>query len=131
MTFVLGTASGRSGKERRQLSNHPKCEPFIVIRDVKDRSLFHKIYETIDHEAVNIETVHQTADEAARRLVAIEGTPAIGYWGSVKMEIHGQPVEEELIGYWRMLAREALEYPEEFDHLVHSIKEAVACSGVA
>ena len=69
------------------------------------------------HEAVNIETVHQTADAAARRLVAIESTPAIGYWGSVEMEIQ---VEEGLIGYWRMLAREAIEYPEEFDHLVHS-----------
>ena len=98
---------------------------------MKDRSLFHKIYEIIDHEAVNIETVRQTAEEAARRLLAIESTPAVGYWGSVKMEIRGQPIEEELIGYWRMLAREALEYSEEFDHLVHSIEEAVACSGVA
>ena len=53
--------------------------------------------------------------------LAIESTPAVGYWGSVKMEIRGQPIEEELIGYWRMLAREALEYSEEFDHLVHSL----------
>lgn len=49
-----------------QLSGHPKCETFIVIRDVKDRSLFHKIYENLEHETVNIETVHQPADEAAR-----------------------------------------------------------------
>lgn len=61
-----------------QLSGHPKCETFIVIRDVKDRSLFHKIYENLEHETVNIETVHQPADEAARRLIAIESTP--GYW---------------------------------------------------
>lgn len=113
------------------MSDHPKCEPFIVIRDTKDCSLFHKLYENIDHQTVNIETVHQTADEAARRLIAIESTPAIGYWGSVKIDIRGRPVEEELIVYWRMLAREAIEYPEEFDHLVHSIEEAVARSGVA
>ena len=59
------------------MSDHPKCEPFIVIRDTKDCSLFHKLYENIDHQTVNIETVHQTADEAARRLIAIESTPAI------------------------------------------------------
>ncbi|MGB8525765.1 MAG: hypothetical protein WCD75_02770 [Rhodoplanes sp.] len=90
-----------------------------------------KYTKTTDHQTVNIDTVHQTADEAARRLIAIESTPAIGYSGSVKIEIHGQPVEEELIGYWRMLAREAIKYPEEFDHLVHSIEEVVACSGAA
>ena len=101
------------------MSNHPNRERLarIVVRIVGDRALFHNMLEHIDNE-----TVHQTADEAARRLMVIENND----WGRVEIEIHGEPVEPELIGYWRVLAREAIEYPDDFDRLVRSIDEVVA-----
>jgi len=42
--------------------------------------------------------------------------------GRVKVEINGEPIEPELIGYWRMLAREAINYPGEYEQLVRSIQ---------
>jgi hypothetical protein len=66
------------------------------------------------------ETVHQSVYEAARRLVEISEE------GRVEIEINGEPVEPELIGYWRMLAREAINYPDEFDQLVRSIQRDIA-----
>ena len=102
-----------------QIPNYPDRERLapIVVRIVGDRGLVQNIHQNIDNE-----TVHETAGEAARRLMAIEHAD----WGRAEIEIRGEPVEPELIGYWRMLAREAIEYPDEFDRLVRSIEEAVA-----
>ncbi len=82
----------------------------IVVRIVGDRGLVQNI------ENIPDETVHETASEAARRLMAIDSDQ-----GRIEIEINGEPVEPELIGYWRMLAREAIEYPDDFDLLVRSI----------
>ena len=97
------------------MSNEQYSAPsaHIVIRIVGDRGLHQNV------ENVPKETVHQTAAETAQRLMAISDE------GRVEMEINGESVEPELIGYWRMLAREALEYPGEFDQLVRSIRRDI------
>lgn len=89
----------------------------ILVRLVGDRGLVQNI------ENVPEETVHQTADDAARRLVAIDADQGRI---EIEIEIDGEPVEPELVGYWRMLAREAIDYPDEFDLLVRSIQREIA-----
>lgn len=83
----------------------------IVVRIVGDRGLLQNV------ENVPAETVHGTAEEAARRLLTIVGSDE----GRIEVEINGESIEPELIGYWRMLAQEAIEYPDDFDRLVRSI----------
>jgi hypothetical protein len=82
----------------------------IVVRVVGDRGLVQNL------ENVPDEMAYGTAEEAARRLMTIDSDE-----GRVEIEINGESVEPELIGYWRMLAREAIEYPDDFDRLVRSI----------
>jgi len=88
--------------------------PRIVVRLVGDPGLLQNI------DRLPEETVHETAEDAARRIVAIDPDQ-----GQIEMEINGEPVEPELIGYWRMLAQEAIEHPDEFDLLVRSIKREI------
>lgn len=97
------------------MSNEQYSAPsaHIVIRIVGDRGLHQNV--TSEPE----ETIHQTAAETAQRLMAISDE------GRVEIEINGESVEPELIGYWRMLAREALEYPGEFDQLARSIQRDI------
>ena len=83
----------------------------IVVRIVGDRGLLQNI------ENAPAETAHGTAEEAARRLMTIVDSDE----GRIEIEINGEPIEPELIGYWRMLAQEAIEYPDDFDRLVRSI----------
>ena len=100
-----------------QIPNYPDRERLapIVVRIVGDRGLVQNIHQNIDNE-----TVHETAGEAARRLMEIDSMPAVGDWGGVEI------VEPELIGYWRMLAQEAINHPGEFGRLVQSIEDAIA-----
>ena len=46
--------------------------------------------------------------------------------GRVEIEINGEPIEPELIAYWRMLAREAINYPGEYEQLVRSIQRDIS-----
>lgn len=85
----------------------------IVIRIVGDRGLHQNV------ESAPEETVHQDAADTAQRLMAITEE------GRVEIDINGESIEPELISYWRMLAREALEYPGEFDQLVRSIRRDI------
>lgn len=85
----------------------------IVIRLVGDLGLLQNVGK------LHNETVHQNVDEAAQRLVEINDE------GRIEIEINGEPVEPELIGYWRMLAQEAISHPGEFDHLVQSISREI------
>lgn len=88
--------------------------PQIVIRIVGDRGLHQNVGRAPE------ETAHRSAQDAARRLMALSDESSDE--GRVEIEINGESVEPELIGYWRMLAREALNYPDEFDQLVRSIQ---------
>ncbi len=99
------------------MSNEQYSAPsaHIVIRIVGDRGL----HQNVDN--VPEETVHQTAAETAHRLMAVSDEDRI----EIEIEINGESVEPELIGYWRMLAREALNYPGEFDQLVRSISRDI------
>jgi hypothetical protein len=45
--------------------------------------------------------------------------------GRVEIEVDGELIEPELVGYWRMLAREALNYPGEFELLEQSIQRDI------
>ncbi|MGA7450078.1 MAG: hypothetical protein WBW73_01965 [Rhodoplanes sp.] len=64
--------------------------------------------------------MHRSANEVARRLMEISDE------GRVEIEINGELIEPELIGYWRMLAREAINYPGEYEQLVRSIQRDIA-----
>lgn len=86
----------------------------IVVRLVGDRGLHQNVGRAPS------ETVHQSANEVARRLIEISDE------GRVEIEINGEPVEPELIGYWRMLAREAINYPGEYEQLVRSIQRDIS-----
>jgi hypothetical protein len=99
-----------------QFSNKQQSDDLtnIVVRLVGDRGLLQNVGN------IPSETVHQNVDEAARRLIEISEE------GRVEIEINGEPVEPELIGYWRMLAREATDHPGEFDLLVRSIHREIA-----
>lgn len=97
------------------MSNEPYRDRLahIVIRIVGDLGLHQNV------ESVPRETVHQTAAETAQRLMTISDE------GRVEIDINGESVEPELISYWRMLARQALNYPGEFDQLVRSIRRDI------
>ena len=86
----------------------------VVVRLVGDRGLHQNVGK------VPNETVHRSADEVARRLMEISDE------GRVEIEINGELIEPELIGYWRMLAREAINYPGEYEQLVRSIQRDIA-----
>lgn len=86
----------------------------FVIRIVGDRGL----HQNQGH--VPEETAHQDPAEVARRLIALSNE------GRIEIDVDGEPVEPELIGYWRMLAQQAISYPGEFDHLVRSIERSIA-----
>jgi hypothetical protein len=104
---------GRATKLSNEQSSAPSAH--IVIRIVADRGLHQNVKNAPE------ETVHQTAAETAQRLMAISDEGPI----EIEIEINGDSVEPELIGYWRMLAREALNYPGEFDQLVRSISRDI------
>ena len=70
----------------------------VVVRLVGDRGLHQNVGK------VPNETVHRSANEVARRLMEISDE------GRVEIEINGELIEPELIGYWRMLAREAINW---------------------
>lgn len=82
----------------------------FIVRIVGDRGLHQNV------GSAPTETAHQSPEELARRLVGLTEE------GRLEIEIDGEAVEPELIGYWRMLAEEALNYPGEFDQLVRSIE---------
>ncbi len=86
----------------------------VVVRLVGDRGLHQNVGK------VPNETVHRSANEVARRLMEISDE------GRVEIEINGELIEPELIGYWRMLAREAINYPGEYEQLVRSIQRDIA-----
>ena len=86
----------------------------VVVRLVGDRGLHQNVGK------VPNETVHRSANEVARRLMEINDE------GRVEIEINGELIEPELIGYWRMLAREAINYPGEYEQLVRSIQRDIA-----
>lgn len=86
----------------------------IVVRLVGDRGLHQNVGRAPS------ETVHRSANEVARRLIEISDE------GRVEIEINGEPIEPELIGYWRMLAREAINYPGEYEQLVRSIQRDIS-----
>lgn len=86
----------------------------VLVRLVGDRGLHQNVGK------VPNETVHRSANEVARRLMEISDE------GRVEIEINGELIEPELIGYWRMLAREAINYPGEYEQLVRSIQRDIA-----
>ena len=86
----------------------------VVVRLVGDRGLHQNVGRAPS------ETVHRSANEVARRLMEISDE------GRVEIEINGEPIEPELIGYWRMLAREAINYPGEYEQLVRSIQRDIS-----
>jgi hypothetical protein len=86
----------------------------VVVRLVGDRGLHQNVGK------VPSESVHRSANEVARRLMEISDE------GRVEIEINGELIEPELIGYWRMLAREAINYPGEYEQLVRSIQRDIS-----
>ncbi len=85
----------------------------IVVRIVGDRGLLQNVGKAPS------ETRHRNASELARRLLEIDDE------GRVEIEVDGELIEPELVGYWRMLAREALNYPGEFELLEQSIQRDI------